>query len=220
MTTAIDTKTRILNTAEQLFADNGFTATSLRTITTEAGVNLAAVNYHFGSKEALLAEVLGRRFRPVNQERLELLDMAVAEAGEGTPELEPVIRAFLVPAFRAMLVSGEKGAKFMQLIGRTHSETNEKIQGLFFQLFEEVVQRFTEAFHRALPDLSVDEVRLRMHFVIGAMAHTLALSHKVPWLSEKIHHQSTSGEVLENLIQFASQGMRAPVPALEQGRMR
>jgi AcrR family transcriptional regulator len=220
VTTAIDTKTRILDTAEQLFADNGFTATSLRTITTEAGVNLAAVNYHFGSKEALLAEVLGRRFRPINQERLELLDALEAEVGESTPSLEPVLRAFLVPAFRALLASGDQGAKFMQLIGRTHSETNEKIQGMFFKLFEGVIQRFTEAFHGALPELSVDEVKLRMLFVIGAMAHTLALSHKVPWLSEKIHHQSASGEVLENLIQFAAEGMRAPVPALEQGRVQ
>ena len=220
MTTTTDTKTRILDAAEQLFADNGFTATSLRTITTEAGVNLAAVNYHFGSKEALLAEVLGRRFRPINQERLELLDAAEAEVREGAPELDPVIRAFLVPAFRAMLVSGEKGAKFMQLIGRTHSETNEKIQGMFFKLFEGVIQRFTEAFHGALPELSADDVKLRMFFVIGAMAHTLALSQKVPWLSEKVHHQSAGGEVLENLIQFAAEGMRAPVPASEQGRLQ
>ena len=220
MTTANNTKTRILDAAEQLFADNGFTATSLRMLTTEASVNLAAVNYHFGSKEALLVEVLGRRFRPINQERLELLDFAQAEAGEGTPELDPIIRAFLVPAFRAMLVSGGKGAKFMQLIGRTHSETNEKIQGIFFKLFEEVIQRFAEAFHRALPDLSADEVKLRMHFMIGAMAHTLALSRKVPWLSEKVHRQSAGGEVLENLVQFAAEGMRASIPPLEQARVQ
>ncbi len=213
MATTNDTKTRILDTAEQLFADNGFTATSLRMITTEAGVNLAAVNYHFGSKEALLAEILGRRFRPINQERLELLD--AAEAGDSTLKLEQILQAFLSPPFRAMLGSGEKGVKFMQLIGRTHSETNQKIQGMFFQLFEVVVRRFAEAFHRALPDLSEDEVRVRMLFVIGAMAHTMALSHKLPWFSKKIDQKPFNDMVLTNLIQFAVSGMRAPVPALD-----
>jgi AcrR family transcriptional regulator len=205
-----DTKTRILDAAEELFADNGFTATSLRMITASAGVNLAAVNYHFGSKEALLAEVLGRRIGPINQERVELLD--AAEAGDSTLELEQILHAFLSPPFRAMLGSGEKGAKFMQLIGRTHSETNDKMRGLFFELFEEVFRRFAGAFHRVLPDLSTDEVRVRMMFVIGAMAHTLALSHKVPWLSEKIDQKPFNEMVLANLILFASEGMRAPAP--------
>lgn len=218
MRTPTDTKTRILDSAEQLFAEQGFEATSLRAITSHAGVNLAAVNYHFGSKEALLKDVLGRRLRPINQERLELLDAAEAELGEKAPDLEDIVRAFLAPPFRAMLGSGEKGTHFMQLIGRTHSETNETTRGILFELFEEVVRRFTEALHRSLPDLPLDEVRVRMLFVVGAMAHTLALSHKVPWLGKKIDQQPFNERVRENLIQFAVSGMRAPAPALEPGR--
>ena len=88
---AIDTKDRILDTAERLFADKGYPATSLRDITNEAGVNLAAVNYHFGSKEALLSAVLDRRIGPVNEKRLELLDAAEAQAGNQPLALETVL---------------------------------------------------------------------------------------------------------------------------------
>ena len=77
----INTKDRLLDAAERLFADKGYSATSLRDITQKAEVNLAAVNYHFGSKEALLSAALERRFDPVNRKRLELLDAAEAEAG-------------------------------------------------------------------------------------------------------------------------------------------
>src|SRR5258707_12134788 len=72
-TTSQDTKSRILDVAEQLFMEHGFEATSLRQLTSSAGVNLAAVNYHFGTKEELFQTVLTRRLDPMNQERIELL---------------------------------------------------------------------------------------------------------------------------------------------------
>ena len=96
---AAETKERILDVAERLFADFGFPVTSLRDITHEAGVNLAAVNYHFGSKQALLAAVLERRVRPINDRRLALLDELEKAAGSTSPELEDILRAFLGPPF-------------------------------------------------------------------------------------------------------------------------
>ena len=86
MTVAIETKNRILDAAERLFADFGYKATSLRDITSEAGVNLASVNYHFGSKEALLAALLERNFAPVNRRRIELLD-ALEASTDGATDL-------------------------------------------------------------------------------------------------------------------------------------
>ena len=76
----MNTKDRILDTAERLFARDGFEATSLRSITAEAGVNLAAINYHFQSKEALVQAVIGRRMGPMNDRRLALLDAYEAQA--------------------------------------------------------------------------------------------------------------------------------------------
>ena len=93
-----DTRTKLLDTAERLFAEKGIHATSLRNIITEAGANLAAVHYHFGSKDALVREVFARRIRPVNEKRIMRLEELEKEGG--TPDLEALIRAFVEPAVR------------------------------------------------------------------------------------------------------------------------
>src|SRR5438477_4352893 len=98
--TSPDTKTRILDAAERLFVEHGFEATSLRSLTSAAGVNLAAVHYHFGSKEELFQAVLTRRLDPMNQERIDLLERVEREAGSRAPSCEKVLFAMLIPALR------------------------------------------------------------------------------------------------------------------------
>ena len=208
---ATDTKARILDAAERLFADNGYSATSLRDITNEAGVNLAAVNYHFGSKEALLSAVLERRVGPVNQKRLELLDAAEALAGTQPLALETVLRAFLAPPFQKRQEWGEAGAKFMQVVGRLHSETNEQFRASFLHHFDQVVQRFLPAFQRTLPHLPPDEVSWRILFLIGAMAHTMTWSEMIGFLGGR--QLRNPEEIMEALLQFAAGGLAAPAPA-------
>lgn len=207
-----DTRMKILDTAERLFAEEGFAATSLRTITTEAGVNLASVNYHFGSKDTLLFEVLGRRVRPINEVRLRLLDEIEADSGENVPELEKIIRAFLEPAFESLAASRDRGTKFVQLIGRMHVETSDKIREMFIEQFKDVIHRFTFAIRRVFPELSLEEVRLRLFFVVGAMAHTLVWSQKINWFLE---NENTEMLINETLVQFATAGMRGSVPVME-----
>src|SRR5208282_530434 len=116
------TKDRILDTAERLFSEQGYAATSLRGIIAAAGVNLAAVHYHFHSKEALLEAVILRRALPANQERLALLDRCEEEAGDGPPALEEIIEAFVAPTFRMALDPAAGGMVFMRLLGRLHAE--------------------------------------------------------------------------------------------------
>ncbi len=202
-----DTKTRILDTAEVLFAERGYSATSLRDITAEAGVNLAAVNYHFGSKEALLAAVFERRVVPVNNERLRLLDLVEAEAGKGPLDAEPVVRSFLVPAFQTGAESGLREPKFMQLVGRMHSETNEQFRKTFFSLFAEVAQRFTAALARALPEVAPEEVTWRLHFLIGSLAHTMVWGQCCDGVMAPPAQEHD--DLLEALARFAVAGMRA-----------
>ena len=98
--TSADTKTRILDAAERLFVEHGFEATSLRSLTSAAGVNLAAVNYHFGSKEELFQAVLTRRLDPMNQERIELLERIEREAVGRAPSCEKILFAMLIPALK------------------------------------------------------------------------------------------------------------------------
>jgi AcrR family transcriptional regulator len=212
-----DTKTRLMDVAEGLFAEKGYAATSLRDITSEAGANLAAVNYHFQSKEGLLSAIFERYVGPVNRERLETLDAIEARAGKGPPDLEELLRAFLAPAFARRSDRGVHGARFMRLAGRMHSETGEHLRSLFLDHFREVARRFGEAFLRALPHLDEYEVHLRTHFMVGAMAHTLLWSENMPGPPFGRRKTLPPGEALEGLLRFAAAGLGAPAPRGKQG---
>jgi len=199
----VDTKEKILDAAEELFADRGFASTSLRDITTEADVNLAAVNYHFGSKLDLLKAVFARRIGPVNAERLERLDALV------DPDVEEVLRAFIVPLFERLREPGNGWAKFMQLVGRTHSDTNDEIRACLIDQIRVIAARFAGALQAALPELPPDVFCSRFHFVVGAMAHTLAFCRHedMPLVSSLPEPDA----ILDNLVDFAVAGLRAPV---------
>src|SRR3954471_14093749 len=95
-----ETRTRILDAAEELFMQHGFEGTSMRLLTAKAGVNLAAVNYHFGSKDALVEAVFRRRLHPINVARVAELDKL--EATDGAPSPGAIIRAFITPGLRLM----------------------------------------------------------------------------------------------------------------------
>ena len=203
-----DTRERILDVAERLFADSGFASTSLRDITAEAGVNLAAVNYHFGSKEALLGAILERRIRPMNDRRLALLDQVEAEAGAGAAAVEQIVAAFLHPAFRQVAAMGSHRRQLLKLLGQLHTQANPETRKLFFRQFDEVRMRFTASFQRALPDIDPDEVARRMMYIVGAMSYIMM------WGEQSGHLPAQPPERLQqSLIDFASAGMAAPETA-------
>ena len=206
---AADTKARILNVAERLFAHRGFSATSLRDITSEAGVNIASVNYHFGSKATLLSAVLERRLRPINARRMELLDAIETTAGDSLPNAEEVIRAFLCPPFQKRYEWGAAGDNFLRLMGRIHSETNEEFRVSFFQQFDGVFRRFGQALQRALPHLNETDVSRRMLFLVGSMALTMVWGDSLASISPG--STKDPEDVLESLIQYAAAGMASPV---------
>lgn len=207
---ATDTKQRILDAAEHLFADHGFPATSLRDITQEAGVNLAAVNYHFGCKEALLISVLERKIAPMNQSRLAKLDALETAAGTGAVPTEELVRAFLTPLFETWRKPDPGVPKFLKLVGRIHAEVDQDLRAKFLEQFDTVVQQFAAAFHRGLPSLTSVEVQWRVLFLIGSMAYTITWGGSIITMGGQDHHDPE--EVFEALIQFATAGMSAPVP--------
>jgi AcrR family transcriptional regulator len=218
---AAETKERILDAAERLFADSGFAATSLRDITSEAEVNLASVNYHFGSKEALLGAILERRLRPINDQRIALLDELESRAGAPGPALDDIVAAFVGPPFHSWAQAGNGGSKFLKLIGQFHSQANEEIRAAFLRQFEQVLARFTAAFERALPDLNPTEVTTRVLFIVGAMAHAMTWGEQPA--ARTPHEPCHSDKLLDSLISFAAAGMAAPqlaavhMPAAAEG---
>ena len=202
---AAETRERILDVTEHLFAASGFVSTSLRDITNEAGVNLAAVNYHFGSKEALLVAILERRIRPVNERRLALLDKLESQTANGGPTLEQIVTAFVSPPFQSAVIGGIRHREILKLVGQLHSQVNPEFRRLFIQQFEEVRIRFTASFQRALPDIDPEEVGRRVMYVVGAMIYIMS------WGEESGHSPSQAPDrLLQSLIDFASAGMAAP----------
>jgi AcrR family transcriptional regulator len=162
-----ETKLRILDTAERLFAENGYAATSLRQIIGDAGVNLAAVHYHFGSKDELLDAIVMRKAAPVNEERLALLDkLEAGSKGKALP-IAAILDAFLTP----MAKKAGANPQFVRLMGRIVAEG--LMQSVIEKNFQTVLVRFTAALRKSLPALSEEEFRWRIVFMQGAMAQTM-----------------------------------------------
>src|SRR5260221_7688611 len=143
----IDTKGKILDTAERLFGEKGYDATSLRQIIAEAGVNLAAIHYHFGSKEELLDEVVLRKAAPVNAERIAMLDRAEKDAGGQPLPVEVILRAMLVP----MANAANEHPEFVKGMGRVIQEG--LLMSIVQKHFQTVIGRIVGALRRAVPGL-------------------------------------------------------------------
>jgi AcrR family transcriptional regulator len=210
----VETKQRILDSAERLFADRGSDATSLRTIIADAKVNLAAIHYHFHSKEALLEAVMLRRLQPINQERLKLLDACEGDANGGSPSLEDVLEAFIAPVVR---VGAEQagGKTFGRLVGRILSDEKSVLPHTFKKHFGVVIDRFMQAFQNAAPDLPPNELFWRMSFAAGLMAHTLLCGRDIEAFSGGLCDTADVEGTIRRMVSFAAAGFRAPVPGVK-----
>lgn len=206
-----DTKARILDAAERLFGRDGFHATSLRAITAAAEANLAAVNYHFGSKEALLEAVFERRLIPLNRLRLERLAEVTAQAGRfGQPPLaREVLRAFIEPTleFRA----SEPGAEaFSLLVGRALAEADETVRESFLRHIQPAFLALFEALAAALPQQPRSQLFARLQFALGAISHTLCMSGRLRILPPGIEPICDHRLLTAQLLAFLTAGMEAP----------
>ncbi len=202
------TKDKILDIAERLFGEQGYEATSLRHVIFEAGVNLAAVHYHFGSKEELLDAIVLRGATPLNEERVALLDRYEKEAAPAPAPVENVIRAVLAPTFRM----AKGNPQFVKLMGRVHGEG--LMPAMLKRHFQPLVERFMDAMQRALPDLPPDELFWRVQFMFGAMSQVLRGPHLFD--KPKGYVESGAEEMVERLVNFMAAGFHAPVAAAVQ----
>jgi AcrR family transcriptional regulator len=208
---AEDTRERILDAAEHLFAERGFDGTSIRDVTAEAGVNLAAVHYHFGSKEDLLRAVLERVVLPANALRLEM--MQAAYSGPQEERVADLLRAFILPELRLARDLGERGQCITRLIGRMFSEPNEVVHLLAMDLFSEVGGCFIDGLHQALPGLSDEEVAFRMQCVVGVFTFFMADTVPSPW---KLLDLNDPEGATEQLVSFLEPALSAPPPQIQR----
>ncbi len=200
---------RILDAAERMFASQSFAAVSIRNVTAEAGVNLAAVNYYFGSKAGLLKAVFLRRATDLNRERLGMLQALIARHGpEGPLPLEGVLEALLAPPVR-WLFQPERGlAVFIQFLARCQMEDEPELKALFYQDVEHL-RRFIPALKRALPDAPEPELYWAMHFALGTMHYTFTHLQRLNTISRGACDISRADEVISRMIAFAKAGFLA-----------
>lgn len=214
---AVDTRDRILDAAEALFLEHGFEGTSLRMITARAECNLAAVNYHFGSKEALVQEVFRRRLSWLNRERLRVLDRLEAEAAGAPLKAQRIVEAFFGTALALAADNASGGAAFMRLLGRTYAEPSKFIRGFLAEEYAAVTERFKAALVRALPDVPRDEVIWRLHFMFGAVSYALAGTDALRLVTDYDVENHDPAAMAPRLMAFLLGGLRAPLPAAGEG---
>lgn len=208
-----DTVTRILDTAEVLFAERGFAETSLRTITSKAKVNLAAVNYHFGSKKSLIQAVFARYLDPFAVRfhvALDALDEKYRNSSDGVPLevlLETLTRTVLeIPAERNSL------KVFMRLLGLAYSQAQGHLRSYLQEEYGDVFTRFTELLRRATPDLPETERFWRLHFMLGSVIFTLSGLEALRDIAEKDYGERVSvRELVHRLQPVVVQAMNAPL---------
>ena len=198
------TKQRILDAAEELFASHGFAGASLRQVTASAQVNLAAVNYHFGSKENLINEVFRRRLDSLNEERLAALAAVLKRPHFG---LEDILDAFVRPAL-ALSMAHDGGAGFVRVLARAFAEHNERLRKFLHDNYSHVLKQFVAAFAQVLPHLDKQELYWRLDIVSGALTYAMAdfgVIKRRPGMSELQHRDLAA----EHLIKFAAAGLKA-----------
>lgn len=208
-----DTRERILDAAERLFARDGFSGATLRGITQAARVNLAAVNYHFGGKEALYRDVFMRRIRPMNQARFAALD-AAERAHHPAPIPLPALLDILLRPIAALIdTAGAEVHPFVRVMARNLVEPPPFMEKVILAEFGPALVRFAPHLLRALPHLDRSTLLWRARFVIGAANVTFGRMQLVERRLRELGAPTDGETILRQLVAFAAAGLLAPEPA-------
>lgn len=196
---------RLIEAGERLFAEHGWRAVGIRAIAAEAGASLAALNYHFGDKERLLAEIFSIRARPIADARMRFLDEACAN---GDPSVEAILEAFLRPS---LTIAGDLGGRaFVKLRARLAAEPQSVSRAILSREFDASSRAFLAAFERALPDLPRIDLEFRFHFLLGANVYTMADNGRIQDLTGGHCDPGDVEAALRHLVPFLAAGFRSP----------
>ncbi|ORT49855.1 TetR family transcriptional regulator [Vibrio sp. qd031] len=203
----MNTKEKIVQVAEGLFAEQGFNDTSLRAITSKADVNLASVNYHFGDKKSLIRAVLNQYLEAF----MPALGRALTEL-EQQPhhDMQAVFEAIKKPLMNLNAVRDNGASRFMLLVGRGYSDVQGHLRWFITNHYDDVLQQFITAVHRASPDLTREQLFWRLHFVLGTCVFTMASSQALMEIAFSDFGRAADSEVIINqLIPFLAAGVSA-----------
>ncbi|QLG87872.1 TetR/AcrR family transcriptional regulator [Chitinibacter bivalviorum] len=208
-----DTATRILNAAEVLFIEHGFAGTSMRQITAAAAVNIAAVNYYFGSKDGLFQAVFERRAEPFA--RLSLAKLTELEAAQPAADAMAIAKSFIAAALEMGRNPEYGGLVFVRLLARSYVEPNSILKEKIPQRYGELTRRYQAALERALPHLSAAEVAWRFHFMTSAMFNAFAGNHVLRlFMAQPMVNSRDPQLVADMLLPFIAAGLASPAAVI------
>ncbi|AJE48610.1 TetR family transcriptional regulator [Celeribacter indicus] len=199
----------ILDAAEEIFSDAGYSGAKVRDISAAAGVNQALVRYYFGAKQDLFDEVVRRRGAAISGARHVLLDQLLA--AEASPTVEKIVRNYLKPQWD-MKYSGPGGAAFVRLQARLHAELEEHALRLRSEVYDASVKRYIAALCDVLPDIPKEVMSLRMAFLVGTYMFMLNDLGRLNDLTNGQIGEVGKDAMLDHLTAFLSAGLRAPLP--------
>jgi AcrR family transcriptional regulator len=222
------TSESILRAALRLMADSGYNGVSLRKIGIEAGVNLALMNYHFGSKAQLLQALFERWGSGINAERLRQLEDLEARYPDGKPPLEDLLHAFIAPTLTASKTEREDELHFIRLSGRVATDPTPEVRQAIAGVYDSSAVKFARMLREACPHLSSEEFLLRLVFLYGAMVYTRSQTGRVDSLADKLGMKPPKTSVHDAgkyLVPFLAEAIRAPAvdaaaPAKQKTRRR
>lgn len=204
----IATRQRLLESAQKLFAEQGFDRVSVRDITDAAGANVAAVNYHFRSREGLVEEVMERYINPINEERIERLKQLERRFSGKSAPLEEILDAFVRPFVTQVRRSEMSELLFYRLMGRIFGDQGAKLPMSVEAGFRSMLARFMKAFGKALPGLDQEELVWRVHFTVGSMIHTMAHADTLDRFTDGASGSPSMETTLSRFVRFAASGLR------------
>jgi AcrR family transcriptional regulator len=204
----VTTADRILDVAETMFAEHGYKAVSLRSILRACGANIAAAHYHFGSKQQLLEAIFARRCVVMNSERLRLLGACKAAPGR-PPLVAQILDAFLRPSL--VWPDDDTGTRrFMRLRAGVAYERESLARNLIAQHFNETSRRFIDALAKALPQIAMEELYFRFHFLLGAQYYTLLNPNRISDLSGGVCDPADAEKALRHMVCAFTAALSAP----------
>jgi AcrR family transcriptional regulator len=206
----MSTKSKILDAAEHLFADKGFNGTSLREITSLAEVNLAAVNYHFGSKKELIKAVMSRYMNELAPKLESALNTLCQQSQQ--PSLNEVFSAFIEPLLSLNVFKENGTSNFLQLLGRGYSDSQGFLRWFFTTKYPNVISYFVAAVQKAYPELTAEDIFWRLHFTMGTVVFTMSSTEALIDIAKNDFQQTTDiADIIGKVIPFVAAGVAAPI---------
>ncbi len=203
-----DTQIKIIEAAELEFAERGYRGASIREITRRAGVNVAAVNYHFGNKEVLFKEMVRYRLDPINRLRIDLLETALAENGGEPLPLERIVDFITRPLLTRLINESDNDFRFMRALGKSLSEERSFMRDLLRDMLKEIMTKFSQAISDSLGNPEFPKTVYGMHFLSCALGGAMMQHTRLQFISDGKINLNDIDELVDHLVAFLTAGLK------------